>query len=472
MTVDEAADIARYLVANNRGAETVWASYVGQERRAKSASSRFGRGWEHGTARGNDIIAEQSFDTSRRDGGKRCMPWGAVAIRRHTLAFLPLDAAGVNTAEAALLSLVGGLGAIVLNNSAGGEVAERWLADDWKGGVARCVTVGNAYIKQRGLQYTRTVRVEDGLRHALMARCLRPIHRLLRGGRGRKPDGTAFGPDLLPAAARRAGAAAPPGVAAGAAAAALVAAGVAAAALAGAGVAGASGAHGDGGGHYSWLACFRVLTEPEREAVHSVHLWADACTCRYARGRLCSHILWLRWYEAVRFPDRDRSHVLARDPELLQYLPVAFGHMVPFANDGRDGMQMQAAAQAAAADAGLAAAPAAAGAVDFWAPGETADLDPGAAGEQSVMAMLAEVEARISQIKLTLTASAEVAAARPVATAAKTLLRAAEKALIASRRALHDADESHRRAGAGRRDQTAKTAHEVAAREARLTSMT
>jgi hypothetical protein len=133
--------------------EVVWATYAGQEQRSKSASARFGRGWEHGTARGNDNIAELCYDTSRRTavkGACRCMPWGEMTIHRRTLGFLPLDAGLVNTDETALLALLGGAGAVVLNYSAVGE-GRWWLADECTGGAPRYLTVGNALIEQSGL---------------------------------------------------------------------------------------------------------------------------------------------------------------------------------------------------------------------------------------------------------------------------------------------------------------------------------
>jgi hypothetical protein len=56
----------------------------------------------------------------------------------------------VNTAETALLALLGGAGAVVLNYSAVGE-GRWWLADECTGGAPRYLTVGNALIEQSGL---------------------------------------------------------------------------------------------------------------------------------------------------------------------------------------------------------------------------------------------------------------------------------------------------------------------------------
>lgn len=76
------------------------AVYVGQEARG---SLRFCRVWEHGTASGNENVAELWHCSHRQHGSVRTAHEG-VHVHRTLLAMLPLSSQAVDIAEAALMA--------------------------------------------------------------------------------------------------------------------------------------------------------------------------------------------------------------------------------------------------------------------------------------------------------------------------------------------------------------------------------
>jgi hypothetical protein len=202
-----------------------------------------------------------------------------VTVEWRLLAILsPGEHVATNFAEAVLLSLVAGAGAVVLNNSAGGEGAHRWLVPCYDGSPWRSGIVDSAYLRAVGIRTARRSPAEDGLPHALVKRSLLPVHLLLEAGRGRLTDDSTKQPDLRVARA-------------------------------------------DGTAVLtcSWLTCYPWWKQLEADEWYEVLLWANDCSCAHSRGIVCKHLLWYRCYWRNAYP---LWELLWRDNELDAYLRV------------------------------------------------------------------------------------------------------------------------------------------------------
>jgi hypothetical protein len=441
-------EVGASVATNSHADAIVWATYIGQECKGEQSESTFTRGYDHGTRRGNDNVGELVRITRRSSDGKQCTPLGRVILRRRLLAILPASATVVNYVEAAMLAAVGGVGAVVANESAGGEGATRFSHAGYDGSPSRSDQLGQEYMAATPLKQLRSVRLELGLQHALMQRAMRAVLLLLEAGHGCNSDGTRKLPDLIM-----------PG-------------------------------EGAGGAElltFSWLTVYTWWKQLEHEQWHKVHVWANACSCSFSRGLLCKHLLHLRWvweHMAASNGLTAPEHALWRDHELRMYQPVA---------------PPQAAAALERLRAGSTAGTSAA--TDFWAP---MVAEAAAATDLAAVANLGELlhqaqasldrlwnwmEDQDGSVSFAASAAASGAAAMPIAPsglggtqvtlapprAAVTALLSAVKhtdaALYACRQATLTAAGGTQRVAHGRLERPATSAAQVEARAQRLSAL-
>ena len=116
---------ASAMASAGKGAERVWACYVGKEQRGRRSKALYCRIFEHGGANGNDDVREFAAFFGRGHDKVLYTPVGDVLFEKRVMLILPGDApaALVDAAESAVFALLLLVGAafIFVNMSPTGE---------------------------------------------------------------------------------------------------------------------------------------------------------------------------------------------------------------------------------------------------------------------------------------------------------------------------------------------------------------